>query len=95
MEYSSPAGYQAAAAANPHKLDGESFIYVEARRPKAAAYGGTGYNGAGRGGMNGRGRGNFDGRPGSQGGRGSFAGRGRGGAGAARGARGGAAPAAA
>ena len=86
MEYGTPEGYQAAAAANPHKIGGEE-IYVEPRRPKAGAYGGNGYTGP-RGGMNQRGRGNFEqGRPGSQGGRGNFGQtRGRGGAPRGRGA---------
>jgi hypothetical protein len=68
VEYASPEGYQAAAAANPHQVSGES-IYVEPRRPKAGAYGGNGYSG-GRGGINPRGRGGFPtrGRGGGQGG---------------------------
>lgn len=88
VEFATPEGYQAAAAANPHQVNGEP-IYVEARRPKAGAYGGNNYA-SGRGGINGRGRGGFEqGRPGSQGGRGNFgANRGRGGVGAARGGRG-------
>jgi len=90
VEYSTPEGYQAAAAANPHKVGGED-IYVEPRRPKAGAYGGNGYTRP-RGGMNQHGRGNFDqGRPGNQGGRGNFnQNRGRGGPaqGAPRGGRG-------
>lgn len=57
MEYATPEGYQAAAAANPHQVSGES-IYVEPRRPKAGAYGGNGYTGS-RGGLNQRGRGGF------------------------------------
>lgn len=60
VEYATPEGYQAAAAANPHQVSGES-IYVEARRPKAGAYGGNGYAG-GRGGLNQRGRGGFPNR---------------------------------
>jgi len=59
VEYATPAGYQAAFAANPHHIGGEGIV-VEPRRPKAAAYGGSGYTG-GRGGMNNRGRGNFGG----------------------------------
>jgi len=90
VEYSSPKEYQAAAAANPHKVDGED-IYVEPRRPKANAYGGNGYQGP-RGGMNQRGRGGFEqGRPGNQGQRGNFQqnrGRGGGAGGAPRGGRG-------
>ncbi|KAH8747702.1 hypothetical protein BGZ57DRAFT_777060 [Hyaloscypha finlandica] len=70
VEYATPEGYQAAAAANPHQVMGEP-IYVEPRRPKAGAYGGNGYTG-GRGGMNQRGRGGFQQR-------------GRGGGGAPRG----------
>lgn len=80
MEFATITGYQAAAAANPHDIGGESII-VEPRRPKSTAYGGAGYNG-GRGGMNNRGRGGFDqNRPGNQRerGRGDFgANRGRG-----------------
>lgn len=57
---------------------------VEPRRPKAAAFGGSGY--VPRGGAAGRGRGGFDGRTPSQGGRGNFANRGRGGAPRGRGA---------
>jgi len=86
VEYATPEGYLAAAAANPHKIAGED-IYVEPRRPKAGAYGGNGYAGP-RGGINQRGRGGFEqGRPGSQGGRGNFGqNRGRGGAPRGRGA---------
>jgi len=78
VEFATTAGYQAAAAANPHQIAGEDII-VEPRRPKSSAYGGAGYNG-GRGGINNRGRGGFDqGRPGNQRGRGDFnANRGRG-----------------
>ncbi|KAI9742799.1 MAG: hypothetical protein M1818_003528 [Claussenomyces sp. TS43310] len=90
VEFASTAGYQAASAANPLKLSGED-IFVEPRRPKSSAYGGSGYIG-GRGGMNTRGRGGFDGRSGSQRGRGDFANRGRG---APRGRGGNAAPTAA
>ncbi|ORY69899.1 uncharacterized protein BCR38DRAFT_454803 [Pseudomassariella vexata] len=73
VEFASPAGYQAAFAANPHIINGES-ITIEPRRPKASAYGGANY--AGRGGMPNRGaRGGFDGgRPGNQAGRGGFEG---------------------
>lgn len=87
VEFRDAAGYRAAAAANPHVLGGENVI-VELRRPKAAAYGGSGYgNNHPRGGMSNRGRGSFDpGRSGSQGGgRGGFGSRGRGAAGASRG----------
>ncbi|KAI0382837.1 hypothetical protein F5Y04DRAFT_279610 [Hypomontagnella monticulosa] len=88
VEFATAAGYQAAVAANPHTVNGESIV-VEARRPKAAAYGGSNYT-AGRGNTQGRsGRGGFEGRSGSQGGRGSFGGqargRGGGGSGAPRG----------
>ncbi|CAK7264841.1 hypothetical protein SEPCBS119000_001204 [Sporothrix epigloea] len=89
IEFASAAGYQAAVAANPHTVNGETII-VEPRRPKAGAYGGSNYN-PNRGNLSGRGRGGYDGRNGNQGGRGGFSGqnRGRGGAGASRG-RGGA-----
>ncbi|CAK7267258.1 hypothetical protein SEPCBS57363_002501 [Sporothrix epigloea] len=89
IEFASPAGYQAAVAANPHTVNGENIV-VEPRRPKAGAYGGSNYN-PNRGNLSGRGRGGYDGRNGNQGGRGGFSGqnRGRGGAGASRG-RGGA-----
>ncbi|KAI8628612.1 hypothetical protein F5Y19DRAFT_107355 [Xylariaceae sp. FL1651] len=88
VEFKSTAGYQAAVAANPHVVNGESII-VEPRRPKAGAYGGSNYN-AGRGNMQNRGgRGGFDGgRSGSQGGRGNFGGQNRGRGGIARGGRG-------
>ncbi|WYZ40185.1 hypothetical protein EsH8_IV_000526 [Colletotrichum jinshuiense] len=83
VEFATVAGYQAAAAANPHTVNGENII-VEARRPKATAYGGSNYS-ANRGNATGggRGRGGFEGnRSGSQGsGRGNFTGgqaRGRG-----------------
>ncbi|KAK1986835.1 hypothetical protein LZ30DRAFT_581321 [Colletotrichum cereale] len=83
VEFATVAGYQAAAAANPHTVNGENII-VEPRRPKATAYGGSSYStprGNATGG--GRGRGGFEGnRSGSQGNaRGNFAGgqaRGRG-----------------
>ncbi|EJT81963.1 hypothetical protein GGTG_01937 [Gaeumannomyces tritici R3-111a-1] len=79
VEFATPAGYQAAAAANPHTVDGENII-VEARRPKASAYGGSNYNS--RGGIPGRGRGNYEGgRSGGQGGRGGFNNQPRGGRG--------------
>ncbi|ERT01854.1 hypothetical protein HMPREF1624_00148 [Sporothrix schenckii ATCC 58251] len=90
IEFGSTAGYQAAVAANPHTINGETIV-VEARRPKAGAYGGSNYN-PNRGNLANRGRGGYEGRNGSQGGgRGGFTGpnRGRGGAGASRG-RGGA-----
>ncbi|GJC80653.1 putative G3BP-like protein [Colletotrichum liriopes] len=83
VEFATVAGYQAAAAANPHTVNGENII-VEPRRPKATAYGGSNYStprGNATGG--GRGRGGFEGnRSGSQGNaRGNFTGgqtRGRG-----------------
>ncbi|KAK2024863.1 hypothetical protein LX32DRAFT_704546 [Colletotrichum zoysiae] len=83
VEFATVAGYQAAAAANPHTVNGENII-VEPRRPKATAYGGSSYStprGNATGG--GRGRGGFEGnRSGSQGNaRGNFSGgqaRGRG-----------------
>ncbi|KAF2962803.1 hypothetical protein GQX73_g10768 [Xylaria multiplex] len=88
VEFKTPAGYQAAVAANPHVVNGESIV-VEPRRPKAGAYGGSNYN-AGRGNVHNRGgRGGFDaGRSGSHGSRGSFGGqtRGRGGLPRGRGA---------
>ncbi|KAI0840522.1 hypothetical protein F5Y06DRAFT_242229 [Hypoxylon sp. FL0890] len=85
VEFATPAGYQAAVAANPHVVNGENIV-VEPRRPKAGAYGGSNYT-AGRGNVQNRsGRGGFEGRSGSQGGRGSFGGQGRGrGGGAPRG----------
>ncbi|EFW99292.1 ntf2 and rrm domain containing protein [Grosmannia clavigera kw1407] len=88
IEFASPAGYLAAVAANPHTINGENIV-VEARRPKASAYGGANYSNN-RGGVSGRGRGGYEGRGGNQGGgRGNFSGgqnRSRGGAnGAARG----------
>ncbi|CAF3468595.1 unnamed protein product [Fusarium graminearum] len=84
VEYKTPEGYQAAAAANPHTVNGESIV-VEARRPKANAYGGTSYGG-GRGPAPGRGRGGAEGgRSGGQGSRGNFSGQNRGRGGAARG----------
>ncbi|KAI1110753.1 hypothetical protein F5Y14DRAFT_342157 [Nemania sp. NC0429] len=78
VEFKSAAGYQAAAAANPHVVNGENIV-VEPRRPKAGAYGGSNYN-AGRGNLHNRGgRGGFDaGRSGSHGSRGSFGGQNRG-----------------
>ncbi|KAL0930888.1 NTF2 and RRM domain-containing protein [Colletotrichum truncatum] len=84
VEFATPAGYQAAVAANPHIVNGENIV-VEPRRPKATAYGGSNYSaGGGRGNpAGGRGRGGFEGnRSGSQGNaRGNFSGgqaRGRG-----------------
>ncbi|KAI1094738.1 hypothetical protein F5B19DRAFT_23420 [Rostrohypoxylon terebratum] len=84
VEFATSAGYQAALAANPHTVNGESIV-VEPRRPKAGAYGGSNYT-TGRGGAQSRpGRGGFEGRSGSQGGRGNFGGQGRGRGGAPRG----------
>ncbi|RYP56661.1 hypothetical protein DL771_011695 [Monosporascus sp. 5C6A] len=84
VEFATPAGYQAAVAANPHTVNGESIV-VEPRRPKAGAYGGSNYS-AGRGNVSNRGgRGGFDGRSPSQGGRGGFGGQNRGRGGAPRG----------
>ncbi|KAJ0158757.1 hypothetical protein CTA2_10958, partial [Colletotrichum tanaceti] len=79
VEFATVAGYQAAAAANPHTVNGENII-VEPRRPKATAYGGSNYStprGNATGG--GRGRGGFEGnRSGSQGStRGNFTGGGQ------------------
>jgi hypothetical protein len=89
VEFATPAGYQAAVAANPHIVNGEN-ITVEPRRSKSQAYGGGNF-GPGRGNLANRGgRGGFDGgRSGSQGGRGNFGGQNRG-RGGARGGRGGA-----
>ena len=86
VEFATVAGYQAAVAANPHVINGES-IQVEPRRPKAGAYGGSNYSAGGRGGAPSRGgRGSFEGgRSGSSGGRGNFGGQNRGRGGAARG----------
>lgn len=87
VEFATPAGYQAAFAANPHTVNGESII-LEPRRPKASAYGGAHYGSRG-GNMSNRGRGGFEGnRSGSSGGRGSFGGQNRGGRGMPRGGRG-------
>ncbi|KAI0976304.1 hypothetical protein F4678DRAFT_220361 [Xylaria arbuscula] len=85
VEFKTPAGYQAAVAANPHVVNGENIV-VEPRRPKAGAYGGSNYN-AGRGNAHNRGgRGGFDtGRAGSHGSRGSFGGQNRGRGGLPRG----------
>jgi hypothetical protein len=85
VEFATPAGYQAAAAANPHVVNGES-ITIEPRRPKQGAYGGANFS-AGRGNLANRGgRGGFEGgRTGSQGGRGNFSGQTRGRGGIARG----------
>ncbi|ROT38527.1 hypothetical protein SODALDRAFT_164231 [Sodiomyces alkalinus F11] len=85
VEFATPAGYQAAVAANPHTVNGENIV-VEPRRLKAGGYTGGNY-GPGRGGAANRGRGGYDGqRSGSQGGgRGGFTGQGRGRGGAPRG----------
>ncbi|KAK3313530.1 ntf2 and rrm domain-containing protein [Apodospora peruviana] len=80
VEFKNQAGYNAAVAANPHIVNGETIV-VEQRRPKASAYGGSNFN-ATRGGSASRGRGGYEaGRTSSQGGRGGFPGqtRGRGG----------------
>jgi hypothetical protein len=83
VEFATPAAYQAAFAASPYQVGGESIV-VEPRRPKSQAYGGSGYSA--RGGAGGRGRGGFENRgPGGQRGRGGFGGAARGGAGAPRG----------
>ncbi|KAK8003147.1 hypothetical protein PG989_002866 [Apiospora arundinis] len=86
VEFASPAGYNAAAAANPHVVNGESIV-VEPRRPKASAYGGANYSNTGRGNAASRGgRGGMDGgRAGGQGGRGNFGGQNRGRGGMPRG----------
>ncbi|KAK7935421.1 hypothetical protein PG985_000916 [Apiospora marii] len=86
VEFANPAGYNAAAAANPHVVNGESIV-VEPRRPKASAYGGANYSNTGRGNAANRGgRGGMDGgRAGGQGGRGNFGGQGRGRGGMPRG----------
>lgn len=93
VEYKTQAGYNAAVAANPHTVNGESIV-VEQRRPKTDQFRGGSFN-APRGGAPGRGRGGFEsGRSGSQGGRGGFPGQTRGGRGGAprpRGAQAGAA----
>ncbi|KAK4650400.1 hypothetical protein QC762_707110 [Podospora pseudocomata] len=84
VEFKTPAGYNAAAAANPHTVNGENIV-VEPRRPKSNAYGGAGYP-ARAGATGGRGsRGGYESqRSGSQGGgRGGFTGQGRGGRGGA------------
>ncbi|KAI1489351.1 hypothetical protein F5X96DRAFT_17037 [Biscogniauxia mediterranea] len=85
VEFATQAGYQAAVAANPHIVNGES-ITVEPRRPKSNAYGGSNYA-SGRGNLPNRGaRGGFDGgRSGSQGGRGNYSGQNRGRGGMTRG----------
>lgn len=78
IEYSTPAGYQAAFAANPHKVGAET-VHVDPRRPKIPGFPGSFNNN--RGGMNNRGRGGFQNRgPGNQNGRGNFGGPARGGA---------------
>ncbi|EXJ87027.1 hypothetical protein A1O3_03984 [Capronia epimyces CBS 606.96] len=69
VEFTEPAGYAAAVAANPHTV-GTEQIYVEERRPRPTAYGGRDANYS-RGGNNaGRGRGGAQvaqgGRSGSQ-----------------------------
>lgn len=91
VEFKSSAGYQAAANANPHTVNGEE-IQLEPRRPKANAFGGSNFA-PGRGNMSGRGRGGFDGGRGGNQGRGGFGqNRGRGGPGGAPRGRGTAQP---
>ncbi|RVX74676.1 hypothetical protein B0A52_01803 [Exophiala mesophila] len=74
-EFSNPAGYAAASAANPHKI-GTELVYVEERRPRPDAYGGANTafaRGGGRNTPRGGGRGgNFA----KDGGRGNFQARG-------------------
>ncbi|EHY59381.1 hypothetical protein HRR83_001345 [Exophiala dermatitidis] len=67
VEFADPAGYAAAVAANPHTV-GTEQIYVEERRPRPNAYGGSNANYSRGGGNNaGRGRGGMQGgRSGSQ-----------------------------
>jgi hypothetical protein len=56
VEFATPSGYNAALAANPHQIGSEQ-IYVEERRPRPNAFGGSN-SGFSRGGANaGRGRG--------------------------------------
>ena len=67
VEFADPAGYNAAVAANPHNI-GTEQIYVEERRPRPNAFGGSNAT-FGRGSANsGRGRGAMQGRSASQGG---------------------------
>lgn len=62
VEFANPEGYNAAAAANPHNINGESIL-VEERRPRPGQFGNAGAGQFGRGGaVASRGRG----RPGSQ-----------------------------
>lgn len=83
VEFATSEGYNAAAAANPHVINGESIL-VEERRPRSTQFGTSSTGTSGRGGYNaGRGRGGAQGRPGSQSGgfpkdagRGNFQGRG-------------------
>lgn len=68
VEFATTEGYNAAAAANPHVINGENIL-VEERRPRAGQFGnaGAGTGAYGRGGSNtNRGRGGFQGRTGSQ-----------------------------
>ncbi|KAM7183736.1 putative ntf2 and rrm domain containing protein [Rhypophila sp. PSN 637] len=80
IEFETAAGFNAAVAANPHTVNGETIV-VEQRRPKSTTFGGGNFNPARAGAAN-RGRGGFEpGRSGNQGGRGNFSGqsgRGRG-----------------
>ncbi|OQV01718.1 Nuclear transport factor 2 NTF2 domain-containing protein [Cladophialophora immunda] len=66
VEFVDPAGYAAAVAANPHTVGSEQ-IYVEERRPRPNAYGGSNANFNRGGGTANRGRGGMQGsRSGSQ-----------------------------
>ncbi|KIW97581.1 uncharacterized protein Z519_01165 [Cladophialophora bantiana CBS 173.52] len=66
VEFADPAGYAAAVAANPHTI-GTEQIYVEERRPRPNAYGGSNANFNRGGGPPNRGRGGMQGgRSGSQ-----------------------------
>lgn len=79
VEFDDAAGYTAAVTANPHTVGSEQ-IYVEERRPRPNAYGGSSAAFSGRGASTaGRGRGGMQARSGSQngsfpkeGGRGGF-----------------------
>ncbi|KIW20074.1 hypothetical protein PV08_00649 [Exophiala spinifera] len=66
VEFADPAGYAAAVAANPHTVGSEQ-IYVEERRPRPNAYGGSNASYSRGGSQAGRGRGGMQGsRSGSQ-----------------------------
>jgi hypothetical protein len=93
VEFKTIAGFQAAVAANPHKVGGQEDIYVEERRP-AGQFNQRGGARGGRGGFErtGQGRGGSFNKDAP---RGSFpGGRGRGGSVTPRGGRGAAAQAA-